>query len=213
MGILGNEIKPITLKDVGDFKINTLTFRESLELKRMTKNMNTFEFCGAFLEKVTTLDDEQIYSLVIQDIYSIMLEYLLEQFDNPLISDTLTVKDFLSQEPNYEEEIFKIGDFRFTNMITLHKAIECEKYCYLKRDVEFLSMYIMAGSCLKGIPQGVETLLNTNDTSEHRNNILTLNKLIGQVSHTQIDLLVDLKNVSIITGNSYLPLDTNLFFF
>jgi len=175
--------------------------------------MNTFEFYGAFLENVTTLDDIQIYSLTIQDVYSILLEYLLEQFENPLLSENLSVKDFLTQTPNYQEQIVKIGDYRFSNMITLHKAIECEKYCYLKRESEFLSIYIMAGACLKSIPKGVETLLNTPDTKEHRDNVRVLNGLIGQVSHTQIDLLLDLENVSILSGNNYLPLEPNLFFF
>lgn len=205
--------KYYTLNEL-NFKGKMLTFKESLELKRETKNMNTYEFFAYFISKVTTLDDEQIYNLLLQDSYSIMLNYLLEQFENPLLTDSLTVKDFLSQEPNYEEQIIEIGGYRFSNLnITLQKAIECEKYCYLKKDTDLLSVYIMAGSCKKGIKEGIDTILGTPDTKEHRENIRALNALISQVSVAQIDCLVELENVSLVSNNSYLAINTDFFFF
>ena len=205
--------KYYTLNEL-NYSSRMLTFKDSLQLKRETKNMNTYEFFAYFIGKVTTLDDEQIYNLLLQDSYSIMLNYLLEQFENPLLTDNLTVKDFLLQKPNYEEKIIEIGGYRLSNLnITLQKAIECEKYCYLKKDTDLLSVYIMAGSCKKGIKEGVDTILGTADTKEHREAIRALNAILLQVSVAQVDFLVELKDISLVSNDSYLEINSDFFFF
>jgi len=200
-----------------DYQIKPINFKKSLEFSLQSKKMNTFEFFKYFILEATTLDERAVSELLIQDVFSILIDYLVTTFNNPILSEEplIYARDFLVNKPNYNEQTININGYRFSNTaITLEKAINAERYCYMNGDADFLGIYLLAESCLKGRKEGVETLLNLPDTPEHREKIKTLNTLMGQVSYAKCDFLVDFKNVSLITKDNYfMPLETEFFFY
>jgi hypothetical protein len=203
-----------TINDL-DYDIKSISFKESLELSLVAGKMNSFEFYAFFVEKVTTLDMKQVNNLLVQDIFAILLEYLFQTFDNPQISEIpqIYAKDFLTNN-SYEEKIITINKFRFSNTnITLKKAIDAEKYCYLSGDADLLSIYIMASSCLKGLKSGVDTLLMQDDCKNTREDIKALNSIL-KIGFVDVDFLVDLKSPSLLDKkNRYASLENEFFFY
>jgi len=195
--------------------LKPLSFKKSLSFAKNSDKINFFEFVKKFLDEVTSLDFREIDELLFQDAISIMIYYRMLFFDNePLSDDGITPKDFLMQKPNYDEKIMEIGGFRFTNLITLKKMAEAERFCYLNKEPEFMGVYLLCGACLKSLGKGKEILIdNAIDSKEFREQIKTLNFLIGSVSHTKIDLLFNLENISIVNQNQQaLVLEDNFFF-
>lgn len=198
-----------------DFKMTQLSFRDSVELNKKSKTLNTYEFYAYMLDKVTTLDTREINDLLLQDVYSILIQYLLEQFENPELASGIFASDFISHEQDYDEKIVKINGYRFSNThLTLKRAIEAEKYCYIKRDLSLLNFYLLGSTCLKGLKEGVEAILNTSDSNTHRELVKALNNNIGLVSYSKIDLLADLEKVSILDSkNRFISIENEFFFY
>jgi hypothetical protein len=200
-----------------EYDYNDIKVKDSIRLSKEAKRLNLFEFLELYLDKITTLDLRQINQLLLQDVYSIIIKYLMEKFENGLLVNNppLSPSDFLIQKPNYEEVIYKIDNYRFSNLaLTLDRAKKVEKYCYLNNDKDLLSLYLLAGTCLKGLKEGTDTIINNDDSIELRNHINKLNELIGQVSYVKINLLLDFENLSIISNtNNYYVLDTEFFFY
>lgn len=198
-----------------DYELNPISFLESLEYSNKAKKLKPIEFMFTFLEKVSNLDTLQINQLPLQDAISLLLLYLIDNFSNPEVYKDTYANDFTFQvPPRYDEKIIKIGKYRFTNKINIAKAMEIENYCYIKGQPQLLSIYLLCGHCLKGTKEGVETILNGDDSVELRNNIKALNSAIGDVSLCKIDLLSDLENISLITKkNTIAKLDLEFFFY
>lgn len=201
--------------DTLDYELNPISFLESLEYANKAKKLKPIEFIFTFLEKVSNLDARQINQLPLPDAISLLLLYLIDNFQNPEVYKDTYANDFTFQvPPNYNEKIIKIGKYRFTNKIPMIKAIEIENYCYTKGRPDLLSIYLLCGHCLKGTKEGVETILNGDDSIELRNDIKALNNAIGSISLCKLDLLNDLENISLVTQkNTVASLDLEFFFY
>lgn len=198
-----------------DYSYNHISLKDSLRLSKEAKRMNIFEFYEHLIDIYTTLDKRQINELLLQDVYSLLMMYLVENFDNPEVAQGVFANEFLGQKPNYEEQIIKIGNFRFSNMaLTLEQAKKVEKYCYINADKDLLGVYLLAGCCLKSLKDGVDTLLKADDTPGLRTQLKELNHLFGAVSYAKIDCLVDVGNISVVSSeNKFLSLDNEFFFY
>jgi len=196
--------------------LHPLKFKESLKFAKNSNKINFFEFVKKFIDAVSSLDMRQIDDLLFQDAITIMTYYRMLFFDNESFSDdeSSTPKNFLTQKPNYDEKILEIDGYRFSNLITLKKIAEAERLCFLNKEPELLGVYLLAGTCLKSLGKGREILIdNAIDTKEFREQIKTLNLLVGAVSHTRIDLLYSLEHVSLVNSSSQALVLEDSFFF
>jgi len=204
--------------EIRDLKltIEPLSFKKSLMFAKNSDKLNFFEFVKQFLDEVTSLDKRQINDILFQDAITILTYYRMLFFDNEPLTDDgeTTPKNFLTQKPDYEEKIIEIKGFRFTNLITLSKIADAEKFCFLNKGAEYMGLYLMMAGCLKSLNKGKEILFdNAIDTKEFREQIKQLDYIIGSVSHTRVDLLFDLENISIVSDLSQaLALKDNFFF-
>jgi len=204
--------------EIRDLKltIEPLKFKDSLQFAKNSDKLNFFEFVKMFLDKITSLDNRQINDMLFQDAITILVYYRMLFFDNESLTDDgeTTPKSFLTQKPDYKEKIIEIGGYRFTNLITLGKIADAEKFCYLNKSFDFMGLFLMMAGCLKSLQTGKNILFdNAIDTQEFREQVKQLDYLIGSVSNTRVSLLFDLENVSIVSDLSQaLALKDNFFF-
>ncbi len=200
-----------------EYEILPLTVKQSLSFAKQSNLLNTFQFYKELLNTMTTLDARQVDNMLLCDVYTVLVQMLSEHFELPVIdSQGLTSADLIIKtEGNYEEQIMTVGKYRFSSLkLTLKQAIDCEKLCYIKGDADFLGLYLLAGSCLKNLKAGVDTLLNTVADKSTMTSIRQLNNMVGNVSFTRVDFLLEPQNVCLITrDNTYLSLSKPLFFY
>lgn len=196
------------------FKIRSLTFLESLSFSKKSKNLKFYKFLKEFILLVTTLDDRQVSEMLIQDAISIILFYKMTFWDNVELVEGVTPRDLLFQNVDYKEEFVNFQGYRFTNFITIDRAIKAEELCYARGKFEYESFYILASSCTKKVSNGIDILIeNSEDSEETRNTIKLINYNISKVSHAKIDLIADFENVSCITQDNIAVVLQQEFFF
>ena len=206
------ENKSTTLKEL-DYDYKPMSFRDSLLLSKLSKSMNVGDFIEMYIDKVTTLDVRKIKELPLQDCFTIMFMYLVEQFDNPEVFDGVHAKDFVFQELQEDEQITTYRKTRFSNIITLEQFKSAEKYCYLKGDIDLLGMYILSECCLKSRVIGKELLLDADTTQDLKDTVKLLNYLFGNASMCKVDLLHDISKIGFVTkDNQFAEFSTEFFF-
>jgi len=204
----------LAVKDI-EFKIRPLTLRESLMFAKRKDSIGFYEFVKEFLLTTTSLDELRLGEMLLQDCISIMVFYKMLFWGNEEIAEGLTPKDFLTQQPDYEERIINFNGFRYTNFLKLDNVIQAEKVSFAKRDFELKNLYILASSCMKGLSSGIDEIVDNGiDNTEYRDFIMQLNDNISIVSHTKIDLLLDFEKLSIgsTSNNKYVVIDNSFFF-
>lgn len=200
-----NKTEPILIQSLpkNETVLHRLTLMESIDLSK--KKTSYFGYLKDVVLAISNIDEMQMKFLSIQDAIALTVYYRMYFWDDMPVTEEPELKpsDFIGgcdMKFDKDASIVKIGDFRFSPMITMDKAIEAERFCASMNDIPNLRFYIIGAGCTKSVKDGIDAIKSIMDGSKEVGTLIKLDSMMGTLSNISLTMLSEDGKIAILSN-------------